>query len=146
MCACSVRSNSVIPWTADYQAPLSMGSPGKKTAVVCHFLLQGLHIKALISWDRLIVRVFIYKVGISTWISDSTSRSFDSVKETEHTHHYINTHKAQANIDICILTLRPTTRISTEGTWKRILETLCLETHRLCMWKCASLNSFQIES
>ena len=28
-------------WTIDCPAPLSMGSPGKNTAVGCHFLLQG---------------------------------------------------------------------------------------------------------
>ena len=27
VCACSVVSDSVIPWTADHQAPLSMGFP-----------------------------------------------------------------------------------------------------------------------
>ena len=27
-------------WTVAHQAPLSMGSPGKKTGVDCHFLLQ----------------------------------------------------------------------------------------------------------
>ena len=60
--------------------------------------------------------VFIHEVSISTQISDSTSRSFDSVKETAHTHDYINACKAQVNIDICILTLCPTTRISSEST------------------------------
>ena len=30
----------VTPWTVAHQALLSMGSPGKKTAVDCHFLLQ----------------------------------------------------------------------------------------------------------
>ena len=29
------------PWTVAYQAPLSMGLPGKNTGVGCHFLLQG---------------------------------------------------------------------------------------------------------
>ena len=30
----------VTPWTVTYQASLSMGFPGKNTAVGCHFLLQ----------------------------------------------------------------------------------------------------------
>ena len=30
------------PWTVAYQAPLSMGFPGKGTGVGCHFLLQGI--------------------------------------------------------------------------------------------------------
>ena len=30
------------PWTVAYQAPLSMGFPGKSTGVGCHFLLQGI--------------------------------------------------------------------------------------------------------
>ena len=30
------------PWTVAYQAPLSWDSPGKKTGVACHFLLQGI--------------------------------------------------------------------------------------------------------
>ena len=29
------------PWTVVYQAPPSMGFPGKSTRVGCHFLLQG---------------------------------------------------------------------------------------------------------
>ena len=29
------------PWTVARQAPLSMDSPGKNTAVGCHFLLQA---------------------------------------------------------------------------------------------------------
>ena len=32
----------VTPWTVTYQAPLSMGFPGKNTRVGCHFLLQGI--------------------------------------------------------------------------------------------------------
>ena len=32
----------VTPWTAAFQAPLSMGFPGKSTGVGCHFLLQGI--------------------------------------------------------------------------------------------------------
>ena len=32
----------VTLWTVAYQAPLSMGSPGKNTGVGCHFLLQGI--------------------------------------------------------------------------------------------------------
>ena len=30
------------PWTVAHQAPLSMDSPGKNTAVRCHFLPQGI--------------------------------------------------------------------------------------------------------
>ena len=30
------------PWTVAYQAPQSMGFPGKSTGVGCHFLLQGI--------------------------------------------------------------------------------------------------------
>ena len=38
----SVVSDSFkTPWTADRQAPLSMGFPSKNTGVGCHFLLQG---------------------------------------------------------------------------------------------------------
>ena len=40
-CRCRVVSDSVTPWTVARQAPLSMGSPGKKTGVGCPFLLQG---------------------------------------------------------------------------------------------------------
>ena len=29
-------------WTVAYQAPPSMGFPGKSTGVGCHFLLQGI--------------------------------------------------------------------------------------------------------
>ena len=36
------------PWTATYQAPLSMDFPGKSTGVGCHCLLQiGLAISGL---------------------------------------------------------------------------------------------------
>ena len=39
--ACSVLSDCfVTPWTVARQAPLSWSSPGKKTGVGCHFLLQ----------------------------------------------------------------------------------------------------------
>ena len=38
----SVMFDSVTPWTAAFQAPLSMDSPGKNTGVGCHFLLQGI--------------------------------------------------------------------------------------------------------
>ena len=31
------------PWTVAYQAPPSMGFPGKSTGVGCHFLFQGLN-------------------------------------------------------------------------------------------------------
>ena len=31
----------VTPWTVTWQAPLTMESPGKKTGVGYHFLLQG---------------------------------------------------------------------------------------------------------
>ena len=34
-------------WTAAYQAPPSMGFPGKSTGVGCHCLLQGFHLKNL---------------------------------------------------------------------------------------------------
>ena len=30
------------PWTVTYQAPLSIGFPGKNTGVSCHFLLEGI--------------------------------------------------------------------------------------------------------
>ena len=40
--SCRVVSDSVTPWTVAHQAPLSMGSPGKKTGVGCPFLLQGI--------------------------------------------------------------------------------------------------------
>ena len=36
----------VTPWTAAYQAPPSMGSPGKNTGVGCHFLLQCMTVKS----------------------------------------------------------------------------------------------------
>ena len=32
----------MTPWAVAHQAPLSMDSPGKNTAVGCHFLLQGI--------------------------------------------------------------------------------------------------------
>ena len=38
----SAMSNSVTPWTASHQAPLSTGTPGKNTGVGCHFLPQGI--------------------------------------------------------------------------------------------------------
>ena len=38
----TVVSNSVTPWAAACQAPLSVGSPGKDTGVGCHSLLQGI--------------------------------------------------------------------------------------------------------
>ena len=34
-------SDSATPWTEVHQVPLSMGSPGRNTAVGCHALLQG---------------------------------------------------------------------------------------------------------
>ena len=34
------------PWTAAYQAPLSMGFSGKNTGVGCHFLLQWMKVKS----------------------------------------------------------------------------------------------------
>ena len=34
---------SATPWTAAFQAPLSMGFPGKSTGVGCHCLLHFLH-------------------------------------------------------------------------------------------------------
>ena len=34
------------PWTIAYQAPLSMGFPGKNTGVGCHFLLQCMKVKS----------------------------------------------------------------------------------------------------
>ena len=42
-----VKSLSLVqlfatPWTVAYQAPPSLGFPGKSTEVGCHFLLQGL--------------------------------------------------------------------------------------------------------
>ena len=33
---------TLAPWTVVYQAPPSMGSPGNKTRVGCHALLQGI--------------------------------------------------------------------------------------------------------
>ena len=33
------------PWTAAYQAPPSLDSPGKNTGVGCHFLLQCMKVK-----------------------------------------------------------------------------------------------------
>ena len=38
--SCSVVSDLATPWTAAYQAPLSMGFPGKSTGVGCHCLLR----------------------------------------------------------------------------------------------------------
>ena len=35
----------VTPWTAVYQASLSMDSPGKNTGVGCHFLLQCMKVE-----------------------------------------------------------------------------------------------------
>ena len=35
-------SDSVTPWTAAHQIPISMEFPGKNTRVGCHFLLQGI--------------------------------------------------------------------------------------------------------
>ena len=35
------------PWTAAYQAPLSMDFPGKSTGVGCHCLLRGIHMSLL---------------------------------------------------------------------------------------------------
>ena len=35
-----VRMTIITPWTAAYQAPLSMDFPGKSTEVGCHCLLQ----------------------------------------------------------------------------------------------------------
>ena len=41
--SCSVVSDSVTPWTAAFQAPLTMeDSPGESTRVACHALLQGI--------------------------------------------------------------------------------------------------------
>ena len=41
--SCSVVSDSVTPWTAAFQAPLTMeDSPGENTRVACHALLQGI--------------------------------------------------------------------------------------------------------
>ena len=54
----SVMSDSFVTlWSP--QAPLSMGSPGKKTGFSCHFLLQGifptqgfnLHLLSLLHWQ-----------------------------------------------------------------------------------------------
>ena len=40
--ACSVVSNSVIPWTVVHQVPLSMEFPSKNTGVGSCFLLLGI--------------------------------------------------------------------------------------------------------
>ena len=42
MCAHSVVSDSVTPWTAVHLTLPSMGPPDKSTRVGCHFLLQGI--------------------------------------------------------------------------------------------------------
>ena len=60
MCVCSAVSDSATPWTVARQAPLSWDSPGKKTGVSCHFLLQGifltqgsnLHLLCLLHWQE----------------------------------------------------------------------------------------------
>ena len=88
--------------------------------------------------------IFLYRVGISTWISDSTSRSFDSVKESEHTRHYINTCKSTGKHKHPPYQ-QPDFQVRALGNY-RILETLCLETHCLCIYKSSSIKSFQIKS
>ena len=45
----------VTPWTAAYQAPLSMDFPGKSTGVGCHCLLQFLMLQLLFRWLCLLV-------------------------------------------------------------------------------------------
>ena len=42
VCTCSVVSDSVTPWTAAHQAPLSMGFSIRTLEGGCHFLLQGI--------------------------------------------------------------------------------------------------------
>ena len=58
------------PWTAAYQAPLSMDFPGKSTGMGCHCLLQMLCIFYLISRA---VSVFYVRglqpLGSNTWWS-----------------------------------------------------------------------------
>ena len=44
------------PWTAAFQAPLSMGFPGKSTGVGCHCLLRQL-------------RLLLKRVKISEWVT-----------------------------------------------------------------------------
>ena len=39
---CSVASDSVTPWTAAHQAPLSMKFSSQNFGVGCHFLFQGI--------------------------------------------------------------------------------------------------------
>ena len=59
MCMCLVVSDSVTPWAVARQAPLSMGYPGRNSAVGCHFLLQGIfptqgsnpHLLWLLHWQ-----------------------------------------------------------------------------------------------
>ena len=47
----SVVSDLATPWTAAYQAPLSMDFPGKSTGVGCHCLLQLNTLKEPI-WEK----------------------------------------------------------------------------------------------
>ena len=42
MCACSVLSNPVTPYTITHKARCPWDSPGENTGVSCHFLLQGI--------------------------------------------------------------------------------------------------------
>ena len=42
VCMLSLVQLFVTPWTVAFQAPLSMGFPGKNIGVGCHFLLQGI--------------------------------------------------------------------------------------------------------
>ena len=41
LCRFSHAQPFVTPWATACRAPLSWDSPGKNTAVGCHFLLQG---------------------------------------------------------------------------------------------------------
>ena len=57
----------MIPWAVAHQAPLSMDSPGKNTAVGCHFLLQGIFPTQGINQGLLHCRQTVYHVSHHPW-------------------------------------------------------------------------------
>ena len=65
------------PWTAAYQAPPSMGFPGKNTGVGCHCLLQPLSTK------------IVQRVGLSDELQKvHISEAILFFRPFENTHHF----------------------------------------------------------
>ena len=54
------------PWTAAYQAPPSMGFPGKSTGVGCHFLLYTVSI--VLPFPKCYIVDIIWYVAFSDWL------------------------------------------------------------------------------